>query len=156
MLNSGFVAEHNGEKVTSVQDDLKERLLEDTFRSSLPSLLRYEDKNTMRFSIEGRVPFVDKELLKFLFTLDESAIIHDGWNKRILRESMDGILPDMISKRRNKIGFTTPEGSGSARSPRSCETSSPRSPSPRAPTSTRRACWRCSMTTSPIPRTTAP
>ncbi|MDN5599067.1 MAG: asparagine synthase (glutamine-hydrolyzing) [Brachybacterium sp.] len=110
LLNSGFVAEHNGEKVTSVQDDLKERLLEDTFRSSLPSLLRYEDKNTMRFSIEGRVPFVDKELLKFLFTLDESAIIHDGWNKRILRESMDGILPDMISKRRNKIGFTTPEG----------------------------------------------
>ncbi|AXK44603.1 asparagine synthase (glutamine-hydrolyzing) [Brachybacterium saurashtrense] len=110
LLNSGFVAEHSGEKVTSVQDDLKERLLEDTFRSSLPSLLRYEDKNTMRFSIEGRVPFVDKELLKFLFSLDESAIIHDGWNKRILRESMDGILPDMISKRRNKIGFTTPEG----------------------------------------------
>lgn len=110
LLNSGFVAAHSGEKVTSVQDDLKERLLEDTFRSSLPSLLRYEDKNTMRFSIEGRVPFVDKELLKFLFSLDESAIIHDGWNKRILRESMDGILPDMISKRRNKIGFTTPEG----------------------------------------------
>ena len=110
LLNSGFVAEHSGEKVTSVQDDIKERLLEDTFRSSLPSLLRYEDKNTMRFSIEGRVPFVDKELLKFLFSLDESAIIHDGWNKRILRESMDGILPDMISKRRNKIGFTTPEG----------------------------------------------
>src|SRR5690625_5910051 len=63
----------------------------------------------MRFGIEGRVPFVDKELLKFLFSLDESAIIADGWNKRILREAMDGILPDMISKRRNKIGFTTPE-----------------------------------------------
>ncbi|MGP9537838.1 asparagine synthase (glutamine-hydrolyzing) [Brachybacterium sp. AOP43-C2-M15] len=110
LLNSGFVADHSGEKVSSVQDDLKERLLEDTFRASLPSLLRYEDKNTMRFSIEGRVPFVDKELLKFLFSLDESAIIHDGWNKRILRESMDGILPDMISQRRNKIGFTTPEG----------------------------------------------
>ena len=110
LLNSGFVAEHSSEKVTSIQDDLKERLLEDTFQASLPSLLRYEDKNTMRFSIEGRVPFVDKELLKFLFSLDESAIIHDGWNKRILRESMDGILPDMISKRRNKIGFTTPEG----------------------------------------------
>ncbi|MGO2771831.1 MAG: asparagine synthase (glutamine-hydrolyzing) [Brachybacterium tyrofermentans] len=110
LLNSGFVSEHSSEKVTSVQDDIKERLLEDTFRSSLPSLLRYEDKNTMRFSIEGRVPFVDKELLKFLFSLDESAIIHDGWNKRILREAMDGILPDMISKRRNKIGFTTPEG----------------------------------------------
>ena len=109
LLNNEFVAAHQHEKVTSVQDDLKERLLEDTFRSSLPSLLRYEDKNTMRFSIEGRVPFVDKELLKFLFSLDESAIIHRGWNKRILREAMDGILPDMIARRRNKIGFTTPE-----------------------------------------------
>jgi asparagine synthase (glutamine-hydrolysing) len=110
LLNSGFVAAHSEEKVSTVQDDLKERLLQDTFRASLPSLLRYEDKNTMRFSLEGRVPFVDKELLKFLFSLDESAIIHNGWNKRILRESMDGVLPDMISKRRNKIGFTTPEG----------------------------------------------
>jgi asparagine synthase (glutamine-hydrolysing) len=109
LLNSSFVAAHSGEKVSTIQDDLKERLIQDTFRASLPSLLRYEDKNTMRFSLEGRVPFVDKELLKFLFSLDESAIIHDGWNKRILRESMDGILPDMISKRRNKIGFTTPE-----------------------------------------------
>lgn len=109
LLNSGFVADHGHEQVATVQDDLKERLLQDTFRSSLPSLLRYEDKNTMRFGIEGRVPFVDKELLKFLFSLDESAIIADGWNKRILREAMDGILPDMISKRRNKIGFTTPE-----------------------------------------------
>ena len=110
LLNSEFVTTHSHEQVTTVQDDLKERLLQDTFRSSLPSLLRYEDKNTMRFGIEGRVPFVDKELLKFLFSLDESAIIAGGWNKRILRESMDGILPDMISKRRNKIGFTTPEG----------------------------------------------
>ena len=110
LLNSGFVATHSHEKVSTIQDDLKERLLQDTFRNSLPSLLRYEDKNTMRFGIEGRVPFVDKELLKFLFSLDESAIIAGGWNKRILRESMDGILPDMISKRRNKIGFTTPEG----------------------------------------------
>lgn len=109
LLDNAFVAAHEHEQVSSVRDDLKERLLEDTFRASLPSLLRYEDKNTMRFSLEGRVPFVDKELLKFLFSLDESAIIHQGWNKRILREAMDGILPDMISKRRNKIGFTTPE-----------------------------------------------
>src|SRR5699024_8139903 len=140
LLNSGFVAEHSSETVTSVQDDIKERLLEDTFRTSLPSLLRYEDKNTMRFSIEGRVPFVDKELLKFLFSLDESAIIHDGWNKRILREAMDGILPDMISKRATRSASPPRRGSGSARSRPSCGRSSPRPPSPRGPTSTRQAC----------------
>lgn len=109
LLNSSFVAQHKGERTHVTNDNLKERLIEDTFRNSLPSLLRYEDKNTMRFSLEGRVPFVDKELMKFLFSLGEDAIIHEGWNKRVLRDSMDGILPDMISRRRNKIGFTTPE-----------------------------------------------
>lgn len=109
LLNSQFVSRFKGERTTVTQDNLKERLLEDTFRSSLPSLLRYEDKNTMRFSLEGRVPFVDKELMKFLFSLGEDAILHDGWNKRVLRDAMDGTLPEMISRRRNKIGFTTPE-----------------------------------------------
>jgi asparagine synthase (glutamine-hydrolysing) len=63
----------------------------------------------MRFSIEGRVPFLDKDLLRYPFALDETAIIRKGWNKRILRDSMRGTLPDAIVRRRNKIGFTTPE-----------------------------------------------
>ena len=109
LLNSQFVQRFHTERTHVTNDNLKERLIEDTFRSSLPSLLRYEDKNTMRFSLEGRVPFVDKELMKFLFSLGEDAILHDGWNKRVLRDAMDGTLPEKISRRRNKIGFTTPE-----------------------------------------------
>ncbi len=49
--------------------NLKKRLVEDLFVGSLPALLRYEDKNTMRFSLEGRVPFLDKEVVKFIFSL---------------------------------------------------------------------------------------
>jgi asparagine synthase (glutamine-hydrolysing) len=90
-------------------DNLKLRLIEDTFSNSLPSLLRYEDKNTMRFSLEGRVPFLDKDVVKFLFALDDESIIKAGWNKRILRDATEGLLPGMINRRRNKIGFTTPE-----------------------------------------------
>lgn len=56
LLDNGFVSAHSGEKVGSVQDDLKERLLEDTFRASLPSLLRYEDKNTMRSASRAACP----------------------------------------------------------------------------------------------------
>lgn len=108
-LDEDFVKRFGAETVSVTRDNLKLRLIEDTFCHSLPSLLRYEDRNTMRFGLEGRVPFIDKELMKFLFSLDESAIIHQGWNKRILRDSMDGILPAKIARRRNKIGFTTPE-----------------------------------------------
>lgn len=110
LLNKDFRAAHQGESFTTVQDDLKERLIEDLFHNSLPSLLRYEDRNTMRFSLEGRVPFLDRETMMFLFSLSDEAIIKGGWNKRILRDSVKDILPRTISGRRNKIGFTTPEG----------------------------------------------
>jgi asparagine synthase (glutamine-hydrolysing) len=63
----------------------------------------------MRFSIEGRVPFLDFNLVRYLFSLPEKAIITKGWNKYILRQSVKELLPETIVNRRNKIGFTTPE-----------------------------------------------
>lgn len=110
LLNKDFAARFRSEQFGTIRNNMKLRLLDDLFRASLPSLLRYEDKNTMRFSLEGRVPFLDKEVVKFLFTLSDEAIIKGGWNKRILRDATRGLLPPMISNRRNKIGFTTPEG----------------------------------------------
>ncbi len=109
LMNAEFKKKYADEKFTVTPDNLKMRLIEDTFSNSLPSLLRYEDKNTMHFSLEGRVPFLDKDVLKFLFALDDESIIKGGWNKRILRDATEGLLPPMINRRRNKIGFTTPE-----------------------------------------------
>ena len=109
LLAPDFVAAHRDETFTTEGANLKKRLIEDLFHNSLPSLLRYEDKNTMRFSLEGRVPFLDKEVVKFIFSLTDEAIIKDGWNKRILRDATRGMLPESINRRRNKIGFTTPQ-----------------------------------------------
>jgi len=109
LLGNEFVEEHKKEEFNITNDNLKDRLKEDIFYNSLPSLLRYEDKNTMRFSIEGRVPFLDFNLLKYLFSLSDDAIIKNGWNKNILRKAVEDLLPDEIRLRRNKIGFTTPE-----------------------------------------------
>ncbi|MCL2173993.1 asparagine synthase (glutamine-hydrolyzing) [Candidatus Saccharibacteria bacterium] len=108
-LKQKFVKENHREKFTNIPNNLKLRLLDDLFKNSIPALLRYEDKNTMRFGIEGRVPFLDRELVTQVFTLSDDAIIRHGWNKRILRDSLRGQLPDLIRRRRNKIGFTTPE-----------------------------------------------
>ncbi len=110
LLGADFVGAHRGERYTVEGSNLKKRLIEDLFVGSLPSLLRYEDKNTMRFSLEGRVPFLDKEVVKFIFALSDEAIIKDGWNKRVLRDATRDLLPDSINRRRNKIGFTTPQG----------------------------------------------
>ncbi len=109
LLRADFKQAYADERFPVVQDDLKKRFVEDIFHNSLPALLRYEDKNSMRFSIEGRVPFLDKDVVNYVFGLDDTAIIHGSWNKRILREATAGLVPDDVRKRRNKIGFTTPE-----------------------------------------------
>ncbi|NHN56353.1 asparagine synthase (glutamine-hydrolyzing) [Calidifontibacter sp. DB0510] len=110
LLNSTWASPYADERFPVEGSNLKLRLIQDLFHNSLPSLLRYEDKNTMRFSLEGRVPFLDKEVVKFIFSLSDEAIIKDGWNKRVLRDATRGLLPESINRRRNKIGFTTPQG----------------------------------------------
>ena len=91
------------------QSDLKKRLLQDLTTYSLPSLLRYEDRNSMAHSIESRIPFLDQEMVEWVFRLPESAIIRDGWSRWILRQGLRDALPEKIRTRRWKVGFTTPE-----------------------------------------------
>lgn len=79
-----------------------------TFNSSLPTLLQFEDRNSMAFSIESRVPFLDHRLVEFIFSLPDEAKIHNGATKRVLREALRGILPDSITDRKDKKGFVTP------------------------------------------------
>jgi asparagine synthase (glutamine-hydrolysing) len=92
-----------------IRDDLKRRLLQDLTTFSLPSLLRYEDRNSMAFSIESRVPYLDQELVEWILRLPSRAIIDRGWSRAILRNGLAGTLPEQIRLRRWKVGFTTPE-----------------------------------------------
>lgn len=76
---------------------------------SFPPLLRYEDRNSMAFSIETRVPFMDYQLVEFSLGLPAESKIKNGYTKSILRDSMIGILPEEIRKRISKLGFSTPQ-----------------------------------------------
>jgi len=79
-----------------------------TFTSSLPSLLQYEDRNAMAFSIESRVPFLDHRLVEFVFSLPDEDKIRMSETKHILRHSLKGLLPAAIAARKDKKGFVTP------------------------------------------------
>jgi asparagine synthase (glutamine-hydrolysing) len=95
---------------TSGRDRLRSRLLDSLNKTSIPHLLRYEDRNSMRFSVESRVPFLDVELAEYLYSLPEEYLIsEDGCSKYVFREAMRGIVPDVVLDRRDKIGFATPE-----------------------------------------------
>ena len=77
---------------------------------SLPMLLRYEDRNSMAFSIESRVPFLTAGLAEFVFSLPEEYLIdREGTTKSVFRRAMRGLVPDVLLDRRDKIGFATPE-----------------------------------------------
>ena len=77
--------------------------------STLQTLLHYEDRNSMAFSLESRVPFLDHRLVEFAFTLLRQDRINDkAETKYILREALRPILPKAIAERKDKKGFVTP------------------------------------------------
>lgn len=89
---------------------LHDRLLESLTSTVLPALLRYEDRNSMAFSIESRVPFLTTGLVDLAYSCPSTFLIDDaGETKAVFRAAMRGIVPDAILDRRDKIGFATPE-----------------------------------------------
>jgi asparagine synthase (glutamine-hydrolysing) len=76
----------------------------------LPALLRHGDRNAMAFSIESRVPFLDRGLTELALSLPEHYLVSQtGETKSVFRAAMRGIVPDAVLDRRDKIGFETPE-----------------------------------------------
>lgn len=72
-------------------------------------LLRYEDRNSMAFSIESRVPFLDHRLVELSIAMPDDVKIHKGWTKYVLRKTIDKKVPDSVVWRTDKKGFVTPQ-----------------------------------------------
>jgi len=105
---SPFVA-HQKMCMFGEHERLNNYLYQITFLHNLQALLKYEDRNSMAFSTEGRVPFLDYRLVEFLFSLPSHLKMKNGFSKYILREGMKGVIPDSIRLRKTKLGFSTPE-----------------------------------------------
>jgi asparagine synthase (glutamine-hydrolysing) len=89
---------------------LNHKLHNDITGSVLRYILRCEDRVSMHFSIESRTPFSDDvNLIEHMFKLPASYKIHNGQSKFIFRDAMQGIVPQSILQRRDKVGFATPQ-----------------------------------------------
>lgn len=77
--------------------------------TNLPALLHYEDRNSMAFSIESRVPFLDYRFVEYVASLPLNQKIRGGVTKIALRNAIKGIVPESIRCRMDKMGFVTPE-----------------------------------------------
>ena len=74
----------------------------------LPTLLRNEDRNSMFFSIEARVPYLDQELVRAAYLAGIEKNVEHGWTKSLLRNAAAKCLPEKIVYRKDKLGFNSP------------------------------------------------
>lgn len=85
-------------------------LAEELTDGGLEALLRHGDRNSMKFSVESRVPFLTTDLADLVLSFPEEYLLSKhGETKHVLREAMRGIVPDAVLDRRDKVGFQTPE-----------------------------------------------
>lgn len=79
------------------------------FKDPLPRYLKWEDRNSMASSVEARVPFLETGLVEFTRSLPAEFLCDRATIKRILVDSMEGILPEVVRLRKDKKGFITAE-----------------------------------------------
>lgn len=80
-----------------------------TCMHGLEELLRYADRNSMAFGREIRLPFLNHELVEFIFSLPSEFKIREGWTKWLLRKSVENRLRNEIVWRKDKTGFEPPQ-----------------------------------------------
>ena len=95
---------------TRFLDPLHQSLYETLTETSLPQLLRYADRNSMAFSREVRLPFLDHRLVEYLFSIPAQQKIAGSSTKQVLRNATRGVIPEEIRNRKDKVGFAPPEG----------------------------------------------
>lgn len=102
---------HNFAVPTGLGDgDLAQRQRADLERLSVPALVHYEDRTSMSWSREIRLPFLDYRLVELLLSLGPQWKLRDGWTKWVFRKAMEDYLPQSIVWRKDKQGFTLPHG----------------------------------------------
>jgi asparagine synthase (glutamine-hydrolysing) len=79
--------------------------VEDILVDTLPLLLRMEDRSSMAFSIEARVPLLDHRLVEYGLSLPDHLKIKGGFSKFAVREATSGLMPEAVRLRRTKLGF---------------------------------------------------
>jgi asparagine synthase (glutamine-hydrolysing) len=71
-------------------------------------LLRDTDVMSMAHSLEVRVPLLDHRLVELVLQLPTAYKLNGGSPKPLLRQAAGDLLPELVSQRRDKQGFTFP------------------------------------------------
>lgn len=98
-----------GEPYNFNELNIEERMLyNDFFQATLPSLLRNFDRAGMVNSVEIRMPFMDWRLVSYVFSLQETSKVGNGFTKLLLRNAMKNKMHEEIRTRTFKVGIGSP------------------------------------------------
>jgi len=89
-------------------DDLNASIVRH-FQLKLEHLLRIEDRNSMAFSVEARVPYLDHRLVEYVLGVEASFKIKAGETKYLQKRALGKYTIEEILNRRDKLGFATPQ-----------------------------------------------
>lgn len=92
-------------RIVQSHSNIESLQLSEIMQYQLPTLLKYEDKNSMAFSVESRLPFLDPRCVENAISINDKLKMKNGWSKYVLRKSMEKKLSEDIVWRRNKVGF---------------------------------------------------
>jgi asparagine synthase (glutamine-hydrolysing) len=76
--------------------------------ASLPALLQVEDRVSMAVSIESRVPLLDRRIVDLISRMPAGMKFRGADMKYLLKRTVQGIIPETIMNRKEKMGFPVP------------------------------------------------
>ena len=88
--------------------NIRDLSIQEIVHTSIPYQLHSEDRNSMMFSIESRLPFLCPRLVEFVIGLPSDYKIKDGYTKYVLRQAMRE-MPEAVKQRKDKMGFAAPD-----------------------------------------------
>lgn len=85
-----------------------EKFIQKYMTDELIGILHNLDRKTMAFSLEARNPFLDYRLVEAVSKMPLEFKIRNGWTKAVLRDGMNGIIPEKVQWRKSKLAFVAP------------------------------------------------
>jgi asparagine synthase (glutamine-hydrolysing) len=77
-------------------------------KTHLQSLLHVEDRTSMAWSLESRVPLLDYRLVELMAAVPPMIKFRNGSLKHLFKKALETVVPDQILDRKDKMGFPVP------------------------------------------------
>ena len=90
------------------KDDYFNKMLDFDLKYCLPALLQVEDRMSMAWGVESRVPIINHKLIEYVAKIPENMKIEKGNPKSLLKNSFKENIPEEIINRKDKMGFPVP------------------------------------------------